>query len=65
MAARERLICASDVLEEGGSGVRFELQWAGETTPAFVARYDGIAVAYINRCSHVPVELDFNQVEKI
>ncbi len=63
MAARERLICDSGALEEGGRGVRFELQWARETTPAFVVRYDGEAVAYLNRCGHVPVELDFNAGE--
>ena len=60
MAAGQRLICASDTLEEGGLGVRFEVLWAGESTPAFVVRYDGYAVAYLNRCAHVPVEMDFN-----
>jgi len=63
MAAGERLICASKDLEEGGLGVRFEVDWAGETTPAFVVRYDGMPVAYLNRCGHVPVELDFNPGE--
>lgn len=60
MAAHTRLICASNALEEGGHAVRFEVQWAGETTPAFVVRYNRRAVAYLNRCAHVPVELDFN-----
>ncbi|MHB1231729.1 MAG: Rieske (2Fe-2S) protein [Burkholderiales bacterium] len=63
MAARARLICASSALEEGGKGVRFEVPWAGETMPAFVVRYDGRPVAYLNRCGHVPVELDFNAGE--
>ena len=60
MAAGERLICASSALPEGGLGLRFEVQWVGETTPAFVARYDGEAVAYLNQCGHVAVEMDFN-----
>ncbi len=63
MAVGERLICAASALEEGGLGVRFEVQWAGEATPAFVVRYDGAPVAYLNRCGHVPVELDFNHGE--
>lgn len=63
MAAGERLICAASALEEGGLGVRFEVDWAGEKTPAFVVRYDGAPVAYLNRCGHVPVELDFNAGE--
>ena len=60
MATSLRLICASNVLEDGGLCVRFDAQWAGSTTPAFVARYRGCAVAYLNQCAHVPVELDFN-----
>ena len=60
MAARERLICAADALLEGGLGVRFEVLWVGETTPAFVVRYDNVPVAFLNRCGHVPVEIDFN-----
>ena len=60
MVAGERLICASNALQEGGLGVRFEVNWAGESTPAFVVRYNGLAVAYLNQCAHVPVEMDFN-----
>lgn len=60
MAQRERLICASADLEEGGTGLRFEVLWAGEATPAFAVRYDGKVYAYLNRCAHVPVELDYD-----
>lgn len=63
MAVKERLICASSALAEGGLGVRFEVEWAGEMVPAFVVRYAGEAVAYFNRCGHVPVEIDFNAGE--
>lgn len=63
MAAGERLICESAALEEGGKGVRFEVDWAGERLPAFVVRYDGRVVAYLNQCAHIPVELDFNEGE--
>ena len=55
-----RRICASGALAEGSDGVRFELQWQGETTPAFAIRHGGRVYAYLNRCAHIPVELDWN-----
>lgn len=59
MAERERLICASDALAEGGDGVRFELAHRGERVAAFAVRFGGEVHAYVNRCAHVPVELDW------
>lgn len=59
MAARERLICAADVLTDGGDGVRFSVERLGIVEPAFAVRYRGAVHAYINRCAHVPVELDW------
>jgi nitrite reductase/ring-hydroxylating ferredoxin subunit len=59
MAARERVICPSAALAEAGDGVRFEVERGGETLPAFVVRYGGAARAYLNRCAHVPMELDW------
>ena len=61
MAEAERLICASGALEEGGNGVKFEVEGPGGTAPAFVVRYDGEPRAYLNRCAHVPVELDWSE----
>lgn len=61
MAARERLICASSELVDGGDGVRFETPVAGKATPAFVVRYQGKVYGYLNRCGHVPVEIDWQQ----
>jgi nitrite reductase/ring-hydroxylating ferredoxin subunit len=61
MAAHERLICASEALVERGDGVRFSVEMNGRTEPAFVVRFDGRAHAYLNRCAHVPVELDWNE----
>lgn len=55
------LICASDALEEGGQGIRFPVTAGGENTSGFVVRYDGKVHAYLNRCAHVPIELDWNQ----
>lgn len=61
MADGPRLICASADLTEGGAGIRFEVQWYGETAPAFAIRFRGQVRAYLNRCAHVPVELDWQE----
>lgn len=54
-----RLICAAADLREGRRGVRFEVARHGRREPAFVIRFDGRPYAYLNRCAHVPVEMDF------
>lgn len=55
-------VCESSALVEGGDGVRFELASTGpdgRPMPAFVVRFDGAPRAWLNRCAHVPVELDW------
>jgi nitrite reductase/ring-hydroxylating ferredoxin subunit len=59
--ASARLICASGELAEGGDGVRFELVWEGETAPAFAIRHCGRVYAYLNRCAHIAMELDWKE----
>ena len=60
MAYRERLIAASDQIVERGKGFRFTVDTAtGEWLPAFAVRYRGAVFAYVNRCAHVSVELDW------
>ena len=56
-------ICASDELVEGGKGMRFPVTAGGYDTTGFVVRYNGIARAYLNRCAHVPIELDWVEGE--
>jgi nitrite reductase/ring-hydroxylating ferredoxin subunit len=56
-----RRICASNELAERGDGVRFEVEWDGETVPAFAIRHGGRAYAYLNRCAHISMELDWKQ----
>lgn len=63
MAESQRLICASADLSEGGRGVRFEIERNHRSEPAFVIRYRGRVHAYLNRCAHVPIELDWNEGE--
>jgi nitrite reductase/ring-hydroxylating ferredoxin subunit len=59
MAVRERLICASDALADSGEGVRFEVHQGEQTVSAFIVRYEGQVHAYLNRCAHMPMELDW------
>ncbi|MDC8759345.1 Rieske (2Fe-2S) protein [Janthinobacterium fluminis] len=63
MAADEVLICAADAVLEGGKGVRFPLTAWGEDATGFVVRYGGTAYGYLNRCAHVPIELDWAEGE--
>lgn len=52
-------VCAADELVDGGQGVRFDLLIHGEKATGFVIRYQGQVHAYVNRCSHVAMELDW------
>lgn len=56
-------ICDSSQIEEGGRGVRFPLTAAGEDAVGFVVRFEQEVRGYLNRCAHVPMELDWNQGE--
>ena len=62
-AGHEVLICASDAVIEGGKGVRFPVLASGDAATGFVVRYDGKAHASLNRCAHVPIELDWAEGE--
>lgn len=63
MADGQRLICASAQVEEAGKGFRFELARGGQAVPAFVIRWHGRVHAYLNRCGHIPVEMDWQPGE--
>lgn len=63
MARRERMICRSAELVEQGRGVRFQVARDGKDEPAFVVRFEGLPRAFLNRCGHVPVELDWQEGE--
>jgi nitrite reductase/ring-hydroxylating ferredoxin subunit len=52
-------ICASDALEEGGKGVRFPVTAGSDEATGFVIRFGGQVHGYLNRCAHVPIELDW------
>jgi len=63
MAREERLICASADLVDSGKAVRFAVDYFGEQAPAFVLRYQGRVHAYLNRCGHLPMEMDWREGE--
>lgn len=52
-------VCASDELLDGGAGVRRAAKLGGGDVVVFFVRYDGRAYGYLNRCAHVPMELDW------
>ncbi|MCB1891121.1 MAG: Rieske 2Fe-2S domain-containing protein [Rhodocyclaceae bacterium] len=63
MAEKTRMICASDSLANGGKGIRFEIATECGPQSAFVVRHDGKAYAYLNRCAHIGIELDWRPGE--
>jgi len=52
-------LCNSDALRNGGLAVPFDVVYCGQTCFAFAIRYADRAYAYLNRCSHVPMEMDY------
>lgn len=54
-------ICNSTSLEDGGRGARFPVTAGGEDGIGFVIRYNGVVYGYLNRCAHVPIELDWSE----
>ena len=52
-------LCRSAELAERGLALVFDVLLWGEPARAFALRFDGRVVAYLNRCVHVPTELDW------
>ena len=52
-------LCSSADLVERGLAVPFDVVFAGQTCRAFAVRFDTQAYAYLNRCTHVAMELDW------
>ena len=53
-------LCNGHDLQNAGDAVPFDVIFQGQTSCAFAIRYAGQAHAYLNRCSHVPMEMDFS-----
>ena len=52
-------LCASADLIERGQALVFDVLQYGEPVRAFALRFEGEVVAYLNRCVHVPTEMDW------
>jgi nitrite reductase/ring-hydroxylating ferredoxin subunit len=52
-------LCASEQLAERGDAVVFDVLQYRQPARAFALRIDGRIVAYLNRCAHVPAEMDW------
>jgi nitrite reductase/ring-hydroxylating ferredoxin subunit len=56
-------LCASLELADGGQALVFDVLQYGEPVRAFALRFEGKVVAYLNRCVHVPTEMDWKPGE--
>ena len=63
MVVQPRVICNSAELAEDGRGMRFAFESGGETVQAFALRFGGRVYAYVNRCAHTGIELDWMPAE--
>lgn len=52
-------LCRSAELVEGDVAVPFDVLYGGEACRAFAVRYRGAPHAYLNRCTHVAMEMDY------
>ncbi len=52
-------LCASEALVDSGAAVPFDVLYQGQSCRAFSIRFQGQAHAYLNRCGHVPMEMDY------
>lgn len=56
-------LCAADQLAEKGTAFLFDVLHHRQPARAFALRFDGQVVAYLNRCLHVPTEMDWQPGE--
>ncbi len=56
-------LCASADIAERGKGWIWDVLEYGRPARAFALRIDGAVVAYMNRCLHVPTEMDWQPGE--
>jgi nitrite reductase/ring-hydroxylating ferredoxin subunit len=52
-------LCHSQDLTNGGLAVPFDVVYGGQTCRAFAVRHQDQALAYLNRCTHVAMEMDW------
>ncbi len=52
-------LCASAELEESGQACVFDVMLWRQPARAFALRFEGRVVSYLNRCAHIPTEMDW------
>ncbi len=52
-------LCNSADLVDSGTAVPFGVVYLSQVCRAFAIRYQGRVHAYLNRCAHVPMEMDY------
>lgn len=52
-------LCRGHELLDGGTACPFDVCYNGQTCRAFAVRWRGQVHAYVNRCSHVAMEMDW------
>jgi nitrite reductase/ring-hydroxylating ferredoxin subunit len=52
-------LCSSEQLKDSAPAVAFEVAYFGRSEAAFAVRFRGHVHAYLNRCSHVAMEMDY------
>ena len=58
-AGDEVLLCTSAALVDSADAVPFDVVYYGNNERCFAVRYRGEVYAYLNRCAHVPMEMDY------
>ncbi|MCR5867005.1 Rieske 2Fe-2S domain-containing protein [Aquincola sp. J276] len=56
-----QLLCDAAELQERGQARVFDLLLHGAPARGFAMRFDGRVVGYVNRCVHVPTEMDWQE----
>lgn len=52
-------LCNASDLKNSGEAVPFDVVYCGQTCRGFAIRFENRAYAYLNRCAHVPMEMDY------
>lgn len=52
-------LCEASGLVQGQDAVPFDVSYLGRHCRAFAFRFEGHVYAYLNRCAHVPMEMDY------
>jgi hypothetical protein len=53
-------LCLAQTCVDGGlDAVPFDVVFGGQTCRAFAVRFEGQVHAYLNRCTHVAMEMDY------